>query len=112
MCVYVFQNDEWGDAENQGSGVSHTPIPPTQVVAHSPLPCLQLIPKVPFLLAPQTPLLLSSPPTASLSPPHSLLRLCPLQSLTAAVEAEERMLPRKLWMRSPGQEPFYSVLGV
>ena len=69
-------------------------------------------PQSPLLLPPQTPPLLSSPPTVSLSPPHSLLRLCPLQSLTAAVEAEERMLPRKLWMRSPGQEPFYSVLGV
>ena len=88
LCVYVFQNDEWGDAESQGSGVSQTLIPPTQVVAHCPLCCPQLLSKVPFLLSPQTPLLLSSPPTPSLSPPHSLLRLCPLQSLTAAVEVE------------------------
>ena len=88
LCVYVFQNDDWGDAESQGSRVSQTLIPPTQVVAHCPLPCPQLLSKVPFLLSPQTPLLLSSPPTPSLSPPHSLLRLCPLQSLTAAVEAE------------------------
>ena len=70
LCVYVFQNDEWGDAESQGSGVSQTLIPPTQVVAHCPLCCPQLLSKVPFLLSPQTPLLLSSPPTPSLSPPH------------------------------------------
>lgn len=85
---------------------------PQRFLSHCPLPCTLSSSTVHLLLPPQTPLLLSSPLKSGLVFSTLPAEVCLLPDTHGCRGVRKRLFLRQLWIRNPGQEPFYPVLGL